>query len=78
MSEPHTATVYMYNFQYHYDCKKQKFNVPTDLNSFIVGELTWDWIEDHEIFNIKIIEKRKATMTKDPLTGNDDVVYHEI
>ena len=76
--EEKVATLYLYNFQYTYDAKKQKFIVPVDLESFTVADFSWDWIEDHQIYNIKIVEKRRATMVQDMMTGEWDVTYKEL
>ena len=73
-----SAVVYMYNFQYVYDAKKQKFIVPQELNCLIKADLLWDWIEDHDLFNVKIVEKKKGIIKYSPELGQDDVFWTDL
>lgn len=52
--------------------------MPTDQNSFIKADLLWDWIPDHEIFNIKIVEREKGQIKYNAELGMDDATWIDL
>ena len=41
----------------------------TDLKSYTVGDMTWDFIEEYEIYNIKIEDHTLVRIVTDDITG---------
>ena len=37
--------------------------------------MLWDYIEEHDLFNVKIIERKKGTIKYSPELGQDDVEW---
>ena len=66
--------VMTYQFMYYYDNIKQVFKVTTDLKSYTVGYMTWDFIEEYEIYNIKIEDHTLVRIVTDDATGRDRAV----
>jgi len=61
--------MYTYQFLYVYDCKKQIFKVVSDIDSYNITELSWDYIEEYDIYNIKLKDLSKMKICINPITG---------
>ncbi len=59
--------IYSFNFIYHFDINKNKprFKILTEKNSYIVSDLIWEYIEEYEIYNFKLIDRKKVVFTID-------------
>ena len=66
------CTIYTFNFIYHFDISKNKprFKILTDRNSYIVSDLIWEYIDEYDIYNFKLIDRKKVTFTTDKLGQN--------
>jgi len=66
MLTKNSCLVKSYHFLYYYDHFMKKFIIKSSLNSYTVSELSWDFIEDYEIFNfilqdikiVRFVEKK--------------------
>ena len=63
--------VMMYQFMYYYDNINGLFKVTTDLKSYTVGDMTWDFIEEYDIYNIKIEDHTLVRIVTDGDTGQE-------
>lgn len=60
-----------YSFIYFYDNLKNCFKISTDITSYTVSEMTWDFIEEYQIYNLVLKEVATVKICKDPLTGQE-------
>uniref|UniRef100_A0A7S3CJR8 Uncharacterized protein n=1 Tax=Strombidium rassoulzadegani TaxID=1082188 RepID=A0A7S3CJR8_9SPIT len=60
-----------YHFLYQYDNLKGCFRLLSDVDSYTVGEMVWDFIEEYNIYNITLKELQTVTMSIDPFTGQE-------
>ena len=70
----------MYHFFYIYDNRKIPacFKILSDLKSLKVCDMTWDYIEEYDIYNITITEVQIGHILKNDTTGADYIEYEDI
>lgn len=60
-----------YAFMYYYDNLRNCFKISTDITSYTVSELSWDFIEEYQIYNLIMKDVATVKILKDPLSGQE-------
>jgi hypothetical protein len=71
LEDTNRCKVMTFSFMYHYDNLKNCFRISTDPNSYTISEMSWDFIEQYEIYNLVLTDISSVKILKDPLTGNE-------
>lgn len=71
MEETNKCKVMTFAFMYHYDNLKGCFRISTDVNSYTVSELSWDFIEQYDIYNMVLQDVATVKIAKDPATNQE-------
>ena len=53
---------------YKYDVKNGVFKVLNDATKYTVSELSWKLLEDHNLYEFCMVDKKSVTIIEDPKT----------
>lgn len=71
------CSVIIYNFIYFFNQQTGEFQVQMEKDAiqYSVYDMHWELIEKYDIYNIKLIERKIVTVTKDPVdpSGKTDI-----
>ena len=60
-------------FLYRYDTKNGVFKILNDATKYTVSELSWNLLEDHNLYEFVMVDKKCVTIIEDPVTRQQNI-----
>lgn len=60
-------------FLYRYDTRNGVFKILNDATKYTVAELSWKLLEEHNLYEFRMVDRKCVTIFEDPATGEQSI-----